>query len=304
MLFRFKLKGVDDLLSFILAVIDIVYALLGILDFSLYVSVSGKFQKDRVYCIITRIITDCFSTTGLNTIVLLAIIRYLAICKKFVLSKPLALAILLINSSIHITGLLIFLYNSRLILNSETPTCSFDTPFESVYNKVLIWLNIHPLIYLVAIATCYIPIMRYYSKMELVLAERGEASSTNISIETSKNIQSYQPSHVQSENSQKSDKTSSLTSVYKSQKFSPILKIALIILMYFVEIVPYYSIQIYSSITNNTERISKLSVQITFLLVNSIPLTNTFLILFIHEETWQELRLCGAIWENWIRRKF
>jgi hypothetical protein len=304
MLFRFKLKGVDDLLSFILAVIDIIYALTGILNFSLFVSASGKFQDNRMYCIVTRLIIDCFSNTGLNTVVVLAIVRYLAICKKFVLSKTLALAILIIISSIPITGLLTFIYNSNPILNSETPTCPFDAPFDSVYNKLLIWLNVHPLIYLVAITSCYIPIMRYYSKMEIVSSEFGSTSSTNSSIETGKDIQAYQSSHAQSDSSQKPNKASPLTNTYKSQQFLPILKIALIILIYYVEIVPYYSIQTYSSITSNTERVSELNVQITLLFADLIPLTNAFFILFIHEETWQELRLCGAIWENWIRRKF
>jgi hypothetical protein len=304
MLFRFRLKGVDYLLSFILAVIDIIYALTGILNFSLFVSVSGRFHEVRLYCIITRIIMDCVSTTGLNTVVVLAIVRYLAICKKLVLSKPLALTILLIISSIPIAGILVHIYNSRPILNSKTPTCPFDAPFDPIYNKLLIWLNVHPLIYLVAITACYIPIMRYYSKMELILSEFESASSTNSSIETSKDIQAYQSSHAQSESSQKSDKTSSLTNPYKPQKFLPILKITLIILMYFIEILPYFSIQAYLSITNNTEQISELTVQITLLLVDFIPLTNTFLILFIHEETWQELRLWGVVWGNWIIQSF
>jgi hypothetical protein len=295
---------VDYLLSFILAVIDIIYALTGILNFSLFVSASGRFHEVRLYCIITRIIMDCISTTGLNTVVVLAIVRYLAICKKLVLSKNFALTILIAISSIPITGLLTFIYNSKPILNSKTPTCPFDAPFDSIYNKLLIWLNVHPLIYLVAITACYIPIMRYYSNMELILSECKPASSNDSSIEAGKDIQTYQSSHTQSESSQISNKTSSLSNTYKSQKFLPILKITLIILMYYVGLMPYYSIQAYLSITNNTEQISEFSEQITLLLEDLIPLTNTFLILFIHEETWQELRLCGAIWENWVRGRF
>jgi hypothetical protein len=304
MLFRFRLKGVDYLLSFILAIIDITYALTGILNFSLFVSASGKYHENRLYCIITRIIMDCVSTTGLNTVVVLAIVRYLAICKKFILSKHFALAILIIISSIPITGLLTFIYNSKPILNSKTSTCSFGVPFDSVYNKLLIWLNLYPFIYLVTITACYIPIMRYYSKMKIVLSECGSTSSVNSSIETSKDIQAYQSLNSQSENPQKPNKFSSLTNTYRFQKFLPILKIASIIIMYFVELMPYYSIQIYLSITNNTEQISELSVQITLLLADFIPLTNTFLILFIHEETWQELRLLGVVWGNWIIQSF
>ncbi|KXN66541.1 hypothetical protein CONCODRAFT_11585 [Conidiobolus coronatus NRRL 28638] len=255
---------------------------------------------------------DCFGTVGLNTVVVLAIVRYLAICKKLVLSKPLALTILLIISSIPITGLLICLYNNQPILNSETPTCPTDIPFGSVYNKLTIWLNVHPLIYLMVITGCYIQIMRYYSKMELVLSEREATCSTNSSIETGKGIQAYPLSPAQSESPQNSDKTSikscslntfSLTNTVKSQKFLPLLKVTLIILIYYIELLPCYSIQIYLSITNNTEGVSELGVQITLLLADSIPLTNTFLILFIHEETWQELRLWGVVWTSWIKKR-
>ncbi|KXN66432.1 hypothetical protein CONCODRAFT_11740 [Conidiobolus coronatus NRRL 28638] len=312
MLLRFRLKGVDDLISFILAVIDIIYVLVGMLNYILYLSASGKFQEDRAYCIVTRLMMDCFSTVGLNTVVVLAIVRYLAICKKLVLSKPLALTIILTISSIPITGLLICIYNNQPILNAETPTCPIDIPFDSVYNKLTIWLNVHPLIYLMVITACYIQIMRYYSKMELVLSECEAACSANSNIETSKDIQAYPLSPIQSESSQNSDKTSinscslktfSLADTVKSQKFLPMLKVTLIILIYYIELLPYYSIQTYFSITNKLEGISELGVQVTLMLLDLTPLTNTFLILFIHEETWQELRLWGVVWSNWIKRR-
>jgi hypothetical protein len=303
MLFHFRLKGVDCLLSFILAVIDIAYAIFGILNFILYESASGKLHENRLYCIITKLYVYCFSTIGLHAIVALAIVRYLAICKKTVLSEFLVLTILLVISPIPIIGFIICIYNSKLILNSETLICSFVTPFGSVYNKLLIFLNLYPLVYLVAIAACYIPIMRYYSKMKLILSECGEACNTSINMETGKNTQTYQYSHSQSGSSQNSGNTSSLTNTPESQKFLPILKIASIILMYFFEIVPYFSIQAYLSITNNTEKIKELSVHIALLILDLIPLTNTFLLLFIHEETWKEVRLWGAIWGNWIRKK-
>jgi hypothetical protein len=154
--------------------------------------------------------------------------------------------------------------------------------------------------------------MRYYSKIELILSECETVCTANDSIETGKGIHRYQSRYIQPESSQVFDQTSinsnsiknfSFSSQYRSQKFLSILKIALIILMYYAEIVPYYSIQIYSLITNSIEGIREFSVQITLLLADLIPLTNAFFILFIHEETWQELRLCGAIWENWISRR-
>ncbi|KXN66540.1 hypothetical protein CONCODRAFT_11584 [Conidiobolus coronatus NRRL 28638] len=149
--------------------------------------------------------------------------------------------------------------------------------------------------------------------MELVLNECGADFSTNDSIEFGKDIQMYGSRQTQSESSHNSDKasislysmeTSSLTNTFKFQKFLSILKISLIILIYNLEIIPYYSIQTYFSIINNTEGISELSVQVALLLADLIPLTNTFLILFIHEETWQELRLWVVVWGNRVKKRF
>ncbi|KXN66431.1 hypothetical protein CONCODRAFT_11739 [Conidiobolus coronatus NRRL 28638] len=74
MLFRFRLREVDTLISFILSCIDIIFPIYGILDIIFFFGTNQQKFQNPVYCRINTAISDTLCAIGLNSVVLLGVV--------------------------------------------------------------------------------------------------------------------------------------------------------------------------------------------------------------------------------------
>ncbi|KXN66430.1 hypothetical protein CONCODRAFT_11738 [Conidiobolus coronatus NRRL 28638] len=92
-----------------------------------------------------------------------------------------------------------------------------------------------------------------------------------------------------------SEITPEFLNAIRKRKINSMIKIGVIITIFFIQLAPWNTQQLVISIFPSISLNQNLS-QFFLFLTNMIPLTNTFLVLFFHEETHQELKFIRLLW--------
>jgi hypothetical protein len=229
--------------------------------------------------------------------VLLGVIRYLAICKGYLISKRVSVMVLIVFSSFPVAGILYVAWKNDPKFDRYSLICSFAIRPNTLSQKIQLWLSAHMFVYLTVILFCYINIMVYYYKSPFIVQDDSQFSKNSSGHSGSVHNMEISTSHLEI--------TPEFLNTIKKGKINSIAKIGVIITIFFIQLAPWYIQQLIISLFPTIPVNQNLS-QFFLFLTNLIPLTNTFLVLFFHEETHQELKFIRLLWfrrvKNFIGR--
>jgi hypothetical protein len=224
----------------------------------------------------------------------LAIIRYLGICKGYLLTKSMTFLMLTLSLIILILLVIIKTASSGISQTEGYLFCSLNFKSNAVAKKIELALSLSTCLFLVAFSVCYLSIGRvYYKEIKLLEASSLELDKRH-SIELNR-LASGRQRHIRGNSNDLESVYLCNSNLNSNQLYKPkfqliklisILKTLSMIIVSFIEILPIIIVHILNDFVEirNYEFIENFC----YWIVEFIPLTNPLIILFLHRETWVE----------------
>jgi hypothetical protein len=293
---KFKLKGVDICISFILCTIDILFCLHNSIHIILHATTNSKINQDPMYNKIYFRIYSVLTGISFNCLVVLGVVRYMAICKSYLISRRSGVLLVLACSLVPVLLCIVMSViatgrDASNKLQNIYPTLNFKDNY--ITKPMALFVNFSTIIYLGILAFCYFNISLYYYK-SLGLLELQTYSSAK-----SRNLRGYNNNNNNSKNTKttkfRSNDDSDVLESYnatkkfiKSQQLITCLKYSLIILVFICETLPvgiiYTIFYFYQTPIHAIWNITCIYI------FHCFTITNPCIILFLHLETFQEFK--------------
>jgi hypothetical protein len=229
----------------------------------------------------------------------LAVIRYLGICKGYLLTKSNTIKILVLSSVATTILIVIMAVLSDMNPNNGYLFCPINIKPNAVAKTIEFIFTLLTFLFLIAFSVCYFNIGRVYYKGITSLEESVLNLDNRRCIEFNSLEVGRQPQIRSNSSRLESDSlcidNQNSNQDYKSKfqliKLKAILKILAMITISLIEIVPISVIHFLNHfvVIENYEFIENICYWIS----EFIPLTNALMILFLHRETWMEF--CNLI---------
>jgi hypothetical protein len=206
--------------------------------------------------------------------VVLGIIRYLAICKNYLMSKRNA-AVIMIAATLIQVGLIIYLVISNgPAADTNKWICSINIIYPAPSFWINLWITIINYVYLIIIIFCYSSISIYYYKKLSLMESNYLAGQSNALLKKKLN----------------------------KEKIITVLKTNAIVIIFAIQILPRSILDMINNFTLHP--LDNVPEATTLFLINFFPLTNPTMILFFHEETFQEMKLLKVLWLARFKKLF
>jgi hypothetical protein len=216
----------------------------------------------------------------------LAVIRYLGICKDYLLTNSMTIIILVLSSITSTILIVIMAALSDMNPNNGYLFCPINTKPNSIVKTIAFILTLSIFLFLITFLVCYFNIGMVYYK-DITSLEESVLELNSFENERQPQIRSNSNS-LESNNLCNDNTNSNQLCKSKLQhiKLKAVLKILAMITIILIEILP-------SSITRFLNYFVEIDnyeflQNICFWISEFIPLTNVLMILFLHKETWVE----------------
>ncbi|KXN66575.1 family A G protein-coupled receptor-like protein [Conidiobolus coronatus NRRL 28638] len=288
---KMKLTQSDTVISFILCILDSIYSLFSLFNMPLIWATNYSIIKtSTAYCQLNGFVFGIMGISIVETIMVLGVLRYLAICKGKLLKIRtwVIIEVLLVQANVGL-GLYTGLTNSYEVQPSLKYCAS--NPISPVARIVYGILVIISVISVIIIIFSYLSIAKHYRSYIKGIKKQN---SEFINLEKLKSSLEVQ---------QRSISSSELVHDFANAErkvINSIKKLYLMLSIYLLQIVPYLTLQAVYKLSNSGVQGEVIDNLVAFL-AHFLPLTNPLFILFFHEETNIELKHVLVI--NWYRFK-
>ncbi|KXN66428.1 hypothetical protein CONCODRAFT_11736 [Conidiobolus coronatus NRRL 28638] len=290
---KFKLKGVDICVSFILCTIDVLFCLHNSTHIILHAITNSEINQNPTYIKVYFGIYWILATIGFDCLITLGIVRYLAICKNYLVKRRTAIFLVLACSLIPVVLSIVMPVIATAKNNSNQwgdiyPTLNLTDNYLT--KPMGIFISLSSYIYLMVLVFCYCNISLYYYK-SLGLLQLQTYSSQDKRLEGYYNNESKTRKVTESRshnNSEFPEIPNTTKKLIKSQKLITCLKYSVVIVVFICEILPMsvmHTIIYFYPIPRYT-----VWDTVCTYLFHCIPLTNPCFILFLHLDTFQEFK--------------
>jgi hypothetical protein len=289
---RLRLVQSDTVVSFIICLIDLIYSTFSVVNLITIWSTKYQFLQTSIYfCQFNGLLYTFASSSVADIIMILAVLRFFAICYNRIYSIKTWVAISSLLIIFNLTCSIVSFVNTAFIVYPSIKYCTFN-PDSAV--GVIIWyiLGIKEAFALVVIVCCYLGIAHHYSNYIVEIKKDSSKFITQFhpkdNLEISKNV-TNSPLIL--------DYTEAECKVKAS-----IHKIYIIIAIYAFEFIGFLGIQFAYKVHQTLPH--KIADNIFSLLSHCIPLTSPLFVLFFHDETHHELQSMIYLWGYRVARKF
>ncbi|KXN66978.1 family A G protein-coupled receptor-like protein [Conidiobolus coronatus NRRL 28638] len=316
---KLKLKQSDTILSFIVSIFDILYSSFSIINYSILWITNHSAILVTIYSQFNGYLFFCVAACMIDSVMLLSLIRFLAICKQVQLSNKFCVMLILgLVTFNFIFGLIPLIQNQFKVQPSlKYSSVEFNLENNWSVNCYYCFLWIKLAINMVVIMGCYFYIsifyynyLKNYTKEEVEESEklpkfnRGDlggvefdTGSTKLELGKDSNRQKKEERRMVREvsnhiidNSATQTGQSNFQNNYTIDNLirSTLSKLYIMLIIYMLESIPVFLIQTIFKLSNIP--ISSALDSVGSFLVHLIPITNPCFVLFFHFETYQELR--------------
>jgi hypothetical protein len=288
---KMKLTQSDTVISFMLCILDSIYSLFSLFNMPLLWATNYSIIKSStVYCQLNGFVFGIMGISIVETIMVLSVLRYLAICKGKLLKIRtwIIIEVFLIQANIGL-GMYTGITNSYEVQPSLKYCAS--NPTSRVAKIVYGTLVLISVISVLIIIFSYLNIASHYRSYIKGIKKQN---SEFINLEKLKSSLEVQ---------QQSISSSELVLDFANAErkvTSSIKKLCLMLAIYLLQIVPFLTLQAVHKFSNSGVQGEVIDNLVAFL-AHFLPLTNPLFILFFHEETNIELKHILVI--NWYRFK-
>ncbi|KXN65678.1 family A G protein-coupled receptor-like protein [Conidiobolus coronatus NRRL 28638] len=316
---KLRLKQSDTILSFVVSIFDILYSLFTVINCLVLWITNHSAILDTIYSQYVGYLYVCLASCVADSITLLSLIRYLAICKKVQYSNKFWVILILVLVTFNFMFGLIPLIQNQFKVQ---PSLKYSIVEFSLKNKwsvnfyyFFIWIKLG--INIIIIGICYICIsLYYYNYLKNYKEEEVEESeklpkfnwrdlggiqfdtgSIQLELDKDNNCQrkeerrrAREVNNLIIDNSATQARQSNFQNNYTIDHLirSTLSKLYIMLIIYTLESIPIFLTQTIFRFFNIP--ISSTLDSVGSFLVHLIPVTNPCFVLFFHFETYQELR--------------
>jgi hypothetical protein len=288
---RLGLTQSDTVVSFIICITDLLYSVFsGSCLIIVWATHYQLLQTSQYFCQFNGFFYTLIISSVADIIMILAALRYLAICCNRIYSIKFWVIICSLFITFNAACSIVSLVNSAYIIYPSIKYCTFN-PEVSIGLTVWYILGIKELIALIIIVFCYLRIAHHYSKY-----------LNEITKDSNKLIGQFHPK--QNLDPSKNTTNSQLILDYgeaEAKIKSSIKKLYIIISIYLIEFLGFLGIQTIFKFLRTLP--SPIWDNIFSVLSHTIPLTSPLFILFFHDETNHELQSMLYIMSYRIAKK-
>ncbi|KXN71138.1 hypothetical protein CONCODRAFT_6241 [Conidiobolus coronatus NRRL 28638] len=218
---RFGISQVDMLVIFLLCVVDILFCTQNFIHLIWHWSSDTKINSNPVYCKVYFGLYWIIASFGYNLLVTLAIVRYFAICRKFIIPRSVAMLKPVFCSIISFAiGVCMAVYADPKE-NQGLTYCFLNIEANHISSPMELFLTIMTFFYLSLMSFSYYNISIYYYNTIQMMESNAKALNKIIQAEFNTNVrENYDDSGVEEKISNNNSNTKNINVKSESSNIS------------------------------------------------------------------------------------